>query len=543
MNANTKGTGVSAPRMYTQVLIIGSGLAGCATALSLADAGHDVVLLGSAETLGGGNSELAQGGIIYEAPNTAGHAPNPDARALERDILVAGHRHNYTAAVRHLCRHGPRIVDRLLLERARVPFDTGKDGAWDLTREGGHSVPRILHVADYTGRAIMEHLTAVVRAHPRITCLCNKRAVDILTSRHQGGKSQYRYHVKNRCMGAYVLDSDTLEISTILADWTVLATGGVGQVFLHSTNSPCCVGSGVSIAYRAGVALANLEFMQFHPTALYSEFSHRRPLITEAMRGEGARLLNGRGEAFMPRYDRRADLAPRDIVAQSMMEEMLHNGEHYLYLDASRVEQDLPTRFPTVFQQCREVGIDIRKEPIPVVPAAHYFCGGILTDTHGRTDLDGLYAIGECACTGLHGANRLASTSLLEAVTWGWFAAQDIHRRCATSAGLPARLRQAIPDWEPLGDDTNDDPALIKQDWTSIRSTMWNYVGISRSTARLRRAFEDLRILTRRIHDFYRRTRLSPRLVDLYHGVQVAYIITQAAMRNHSSLGCHFRKD
>lgn len=522
-------------RLYAQALIIGSGIAGCAAALTLADAGCDVALLSAAAGLGGGNSELAQGGIIYKAPQ------DNDARALARDILTAGRRYNYSKAVRHLCRVGPEVVERMLMERLRIPFDRAPDGGWALTREGGHGVPRILHCADYSGKAIMDGLTAAALAHPRIRTLTGRSGIDLLTSRHHGRTAQYRYHVENRCAGAYVFNAETGAPETILADWTVLATGGVGQIFLHSTNAPSCVGAGISMAHRAGATLCNMEFMQFHPTALYDKFSHRRPLITEAMRGEGARLLNARGEAFMLRYDPRGDLAPRDVVAQAMMEEMLSAGESCLYLDASRMERDLPARFPTVFKTCADMGLDIRKEPAPVVPAAHYFCGGVLTDLRGRTDMPGLYAIGECACTGVHGANRLASASLLEALTWGWSAGRDIARRCATEPPLPSRLRAVIPDWEPQGDEKNDDPALVTQDWAAIRHTMWNYVGISRSTARLRRAFEDLRDLSRHIHDFYKRTRVSARLMDLFHGVHTAYVITQAALRNKRSLGCHHR--
>ena len=528
-------------RRHVPVLIIGSGVAGCTAALTLADAGHDVLLINAGEDLADGNSELAQGGIIYRAaPSTA--SPD-DARALEKDILVAGHDYNYRKAVRYLCRQGPRCVERMLMERAGVEFDRNPDGSFNLTREGGHAAPRILHRADYSGKAIMDGLTAQVRKHPRITRLHRRAAIDLLTSHHQARTSQYRYEVGNRCLGAYVLNEESGEPETILADWTVLATGGVGQVFLHSTNTPGCVGTSVSMAFRAGVALANLEFMQFHPTALYEERTNRRSLITEAMRGEGARLLDQKGHAFMRNYDPRGDLAPRDVVAQAMMEEMLHSGAPCLFLDVSCVKQDLPTRFPTVFETCRQAGIDIRKEPIPVVPAAHYFCGGVLTDINGRTSMRGLYAVGECACTGLHGANRLASTSLLEALVWGMSCGKDLARRCTSERGLPTALARAIPDWQHEGNERNDDPALVAQDWTNIRNTMWNYVGISRTEARLRRAFEDMRDQVRHIHDFYKRTHISRRLVDLFHGSQTAYAITQAAMRNRTSLGCHHRVD
>ncbi|MEG2172401.1 MAG: L-aspartate oxidase [Desulfovibrionaceae bacterium] len=524
-------------RLYTPVLIIGSGIAGCTTALTLADSGHEVTLLNASPSLQGGNSELAQGGIIYQTES------GDDAKALEHDIMVAGHAYNYRKAVYQLCHMGPETVRSMLIERCHIDFDRKSDQHYHLTREGGHSAPRILHRADFTGRSIMEGLTDAVQKHPLITVLTRKSAIDLLTTRHHARKSDYRYHVENRCVGAYIFDEDSNQPMTILADWTVLATGGAGQVFLHSTNAAACVGSGISMAHRAGVTLSNLEFMQFHPTALYEEMSNRRPLITEAMRGEGARLLDAYNEPLMQRYDKRGDLAPRDVVAQSMLHEMLSTGAPCLYLDASHIQENLQTRFPTVFASCAHIGIDIRTEPIPVVPAAHYFCGGILADARGRTTLDGLYSVGECSCTGLHGANRLASTSLLEGLVWGACAGTDIAKRSSAKHVLSQRLRNAIPDWEPVGDEQNDDPALVAQDWASIRNTMWNYVGISRSTARLRRAFEDLRNLSRHIHDFYKRTRLSRRLVDLFHGSHTAYVITQAALRNKTSLGCHHRVD
>lgn len=528
---------MSAPRLYTSILIIGSGIAGCSTALTLADAGHEVTLLNASSSLQGGNSELAQGGIIYKS------AHGDDTKILEHDIMVAGHHFNYRKAVRQLCQQGPISVQDILINRCKVNFDCNNDGNYHLTREGGHSAPRILHSADFTGRSIMDGLITAVEQHPYIKVLTRKSAVDLLTTRHHARHSHYHYQVDNRCIGAYVFDEDSNQPMTILADWTVLATGGAGQVYLHTTNSTSSVGSAIAMAHRAGVTLSNLEFMQFHPTALYEEMSSRRPLITEAMRGEGACLLDAHNKPLMQRYDPRGDLAPRDVVAQSMLHEMLSTGASCLYLDVSRIRENLEVRFPTVFASCAKIGIDIRTDPIPVVPAAHYFCGGILTDAWGRTTMEGLYSVGECACTGLHGANRLASTSLLEGLVWGCSAGSDIARRTSNKHSLSQRLRNAIPDWEAVGDEHNDDPALVAQDWLSIRSTMWNYVGISRSTVRLRRAFEDLRDLSRHIHDFYKHTRLSRRLVDLFHGSYTAYVITQAALRNKNSLGCHHRVD
>lgn len=525
-------------RRQTEVLIIGSGLAGCSAALTLADAGRHVTLVNAGENLEDGNSRLAQGGIIYQAQNG-----REDAGALEKDILVAGHDYNCQKAVRFLCEQGPPCIEEMLFQRAPVDFDKDPSGNYSLTREGGHSANRIIHKADYTGAAIMQAMATAVNGHPHIHILHNRSAIDLLTTHHHAKNSQIRYEVRNRCLGAYILDNETGEIETTLADATILATGGVGQVFLHSTNSPACVGAGISMAFRAGVSLSNLEFMQFHPTALYVKHGSRTPLITEALRGEGGRLLDGNGRHFMDDYDSRGDLAPRDIVAQAMLAEMQRTGSPCLFLDLEAVEQDLTVRFPTVFEECQKIGLDIRKEPIPVVPAAHYFCGGILTDLAGQTSMDGLAAIGECACTGVHGANRLASTSLLEALVWGINCGKNICEKLTSHKSILPAIAASIPDWSDSGDDDRDDPALVAQDWSNIRHTMWNYVGISRSTARLKRAFEDMRVLVRNIHDFYKHTHISRRLVDLFHGSQTAYVITQAAMRNHNSLGCHHRVD
>ena len=452
--------------------------------------------------------------------------PN-DAKDLEKDILIAGHHHNYVKAVRHLCQHGPEAVERILMERAPIPFDR-LDGKLDFTREGGHGKHRIVHCADHTGKTIMEGLLQAVRMSPNIRILTGRTAVDLITTDHHARYKEYRYQLDNQCLGAYVYNEDTREVETLLADFTVLATGGVGQVYLHTTNTAACTGSGIAMAQRAGVRLDNLEYVQFHPTALYTRQSHSF-LITEAMRGEGARLTNAKGEFFMKRYDERADLAPRDIVARAIMDEMLHSGEPCMYLDVSGVKHDIPTRFPTIYQHCMELGIDINKKPIPVVPVAHFFCGGILVDASARTTLTRLYSVGECSCTGLHGANRLASTSLLEALLWGYSAGQDIAQRITKRGYISKRLADAIPDWESTGDERNDDPALIAQDWATIRNTMWNYVGISRTASRLHRAFDDLRALSRHLHDFYKNTAISKPIVDLFHGCQAAYSITQSA--------------
>ncbi|MDR2489564.1 MAG: L-aspartate oxidase [Desulfovibrio sp.] len=526
-------------RSHCPVLVVGAGLAGCTTALCLAEKGIPVTLLAASDSPENANSWLAQGGIIYRAPEDS------DAARLEEDIITAGHGLNLPEAVSFLVNEGPRAVDELLTAHLRVPFDRREAGDpeglfWDLTREGGHSASRIIHCADHTGRTIMEHLHGIVSRHPAVTYLQGYTAIDLLTSHHHCHGLVYRYQLENECCGVYVFNEASRSVETMLADITVLATGGAGQVYLHSSNVSTATGAALSMASRAFVRLMNMEFMQFHPTTLF-HIEPRRVLITEALRGEGAHLINAKGSRFMEKRDQRGELAPRDVASRIILDELLETGEPCVFLDARPVKHDLEARFPTVLQSCLERGIDIRTQPIPVVPAAHYFCGGILVDREGRTSLPRLYAVGECACTGLHGANRLASASLLEALVWGKSAAEDIAARVHAGLGPFTRLHADIEDWHDQGDEHNDDPALISQDWATIRNTMWNYVGLSRTTPRLLRAFEDLRDLSRHLHNFYKSTPISRPIIDLFHGCQTAYLITQAALRNKKGIGCHRR--
>ncbi len=520
-------------RQRTTALVIGGGIAGCTAAIGLADAGLDVTLLVSTDDMDGGNSALAQGGIIHRAGAK-------DSALLEQDLLVAGSFHNYVSAVKRLCKEGPNAIEEVLLERAPVPFDRDANGHLAYTREGGHSTARIVHCKDHTGKSIMQALLQAVRTTPNITVLTNRTAVELITSAKHPRNMSYRYRVDNQCLGAYVFDNGTQSMQTMLADWTVLATGGVGQVYAHTSNRPEANGSGLAMAQRAGARLENMAYVQFHPTAL----CHGGPrcfLITEALRGEGARLVDHTGRAFMQDYDSRKDLAPRDIVSRSISTEMQKQHLDSVYLDLSDVPHNLAQRFPTIYKYCQELGIDIEKEPIPVVPVAHYLCGGILTTMQGRSSLKRLYAVGECACTGVHGANRLASASLLEGLLWGASAAKDIAARHSTRSSLGKNLMASIPDWE-VENGTLLDPADVEQGWKQIRSTMWQHVGIVRSKKGLQQAVADLDALDRRLYE--QASICADRQgIALAHGCRAALLIASAALNTPKSLGCHFRTD
>lgn len=518
-------------RQAVQVLVVGSGVAGACCALRLAGQGRQVALLSAGDFVGDGNTALAQGGIV-------GRGRKDTPSLLAKDILRAGCHHNHVKAVNHLAKNGPDAVREMLVERLGVPFARNGEGNPAMTREGAHSVPRVLFCGDYTGKAIMDRLAEAVRSEPNIRVLTRRTAVDLITSLHHTDNLSFRYCRTNQCLGAYVYNQDSNEVETLLADYTVLATGGAGRLFLHSTNAQCSLGAAMAMAHRAGARIMNAEYVQFHPTALFHR-SKRLFLITEAMRGEGAHLLDGRGDRFMGRYDARRELAPRDVVSRAIVDTLHRTGDDCVFLDCRPVEHNLSERFPTIYARCREIGIDIDREPIPVVPAAHYHCGGVFADISGRTSLDRLYAVGECSCTGVHGANRLASTSLLEGVLWGCGAGDAVGARLGRGRSANRRLLQSIPDWRHPGRGQNEDPALIAQDWMSIRSTMWNYAGINRTGQRLARASDDLRALLKDLTSFYRSTPLSKPLIDLYHGCLAASIIVVSARSNRGSLGCH----
>ncbi len=526
-------------RFRTPVLVIGTGIAGLSTALALARRGIRVHLVTKATEPNECNTAWAQGGIIY-----FGKKDSP--ASLERDILRAGAGLCNPEAARFLAERGPKVVKEILLDEVGVPFSRTTRGELDFTREGAHSVARIVHSADATGKAIEEAMLRRIRRERKITVWLGATAIDLITARHHSTDVGQRYALQDPCLGAYILDRSG-KVHTVLADFTVLATGGVGRLFLHTTNTRHAIGDGLAMAQRAGAAVLNLEYIQFHPTTLYHPDANAF-LISESLRGEGAVLVNRAGEAFMGRYDKRKDLAPRDIVTRAIVEEMTTRGDPCVFLDLAHNYRahnrlSIRDRFPTIAATCAKFGIDIATEPIPVVPAAHYFCGGVLVDLEGKTTIRHLYAVGETSCTGLHGANRLASTSLLEGLVWGASGAESIADRLEAGQTFPERVYRAIPDWKSPGSAQNEDPALIQQDWTTIRNTMWNYVGIVRTAERLGRAVADIRDLQKRLQRFYHETRISKGIVDLFHGVHASYLIAQAALKNPVSRGCHYRKN
>jgi L-aspartate oxidase len=520
----------------TDALIIGCGIAGAAAALRLAQDGQrQVTLITRTRDPHESNTQYAQGGIVAR-----GKGDSPDL--LVEDILRAGAGLSYAPAARLLAEEGPGLVRRVLIEASGVQFDQDDGGALSHTREGGHSVARVLHVGDATGRAIQQALIARLRELPNVSLLTGFTAVDLITSSHHS-QNPLAVYDPITCHGVYALDQKEGEVHRFLTPVTILATGGVGRIYRHTTNPPGARGDGLAMAYRAGARVINAEYIQFHPTTLAVPGADNF-LISEAVRGEGARLYTPDGRHFMDQYAPKwGDLAPRDIVARAIHHEMLEHGYPHVLLDLSGPTGWSPDRirerFPTIYTTCLDAGIDITVEPVPVVPAAHYFCGGVLVDDWGRTTIDGLYAIGEVSCTGVHGANRLASTSLLEGLVWGDRAGRDVASR--RRAG---RVDAAdIPPWQSAGDTALPDPVLVYRDGRTIQNIMWLYGGLARNTHRLARALKDLNHLWEVIDDFYRTTQLSDNLIGLRNMAQAAWIVTRAAWHNRGSLGTHYRED
>jgi L-aspartate oxidase len=522
----------------TEVLIIGSGIAGATAALRLAqNPQRKIQVITRDPDSHESNSRYAQGGII-------GRGLDDDAELLIKDILAAGAGASSPKMARILAEEGPGLIQEILVELAGIQFDSQPDGEPEYGREAAHSRRRILHVGDGTGAAIIDGLVAAMRRYPNITILSNMTAVDLITSPHHSRNPLSTYEPVV-CHGAFAFDRKERTIHRYIADATILATGGLGRIYRNTSNPPGSRGDGLAMAHRAGARIVNAEYVQFHPTTLAVPGAEGF-LISEAVRGEGGVLLTPEGRSFMADYSPEwKDLAPRDVVARAIHHQMETHGYSYVLLDiATRLDaKTIRERFPNIYAKCMQVGIDITSMPIPVVPAAHYFCGGVLVDEWGRSNIENLYAVGELSCTGLHGANRLASTSLLEGLVWGNRAALHIADRLEHQPPQVPPGRDDVPQWDESGLFADADSALIQGDMQTIQNIMWHYVGLARSAERLSRAIRELRHLWNEIETFYRTTKLSDGLIGLRNAVEVALIIAQAALHNRQSRGCHYRED
>ncbi len=510
-------------------IVLGSGIAGLSFALKAACHGKVAIIT---KRLGGdSNTSQAQGGVACVTSEE-------DSFDLHvQDTLTAGAGLCNEAMVRIIVTEAPARIKEI--RDMGVHFDehevAGGESELDLGREGGHSRRRILHARDATGREIEEVLLRTAKATHNIDMLENHTAVDLITTGKLGLASE------DRCVGAYVLDEATGEVETFRTDRLILATGGCGKVYLYTTNPNVATGDGVAMAWRAGATIANMEFVQFHPTCLYHP-QRRAYLISEAVRGEGGKLVDAKGREFMPKYHKLGALAPRDIVARAIDAEMKKTGTPCMYLDISHKPADfIRDRFPNIYENCYKLGIDITKQPIPVVPAAHYQCGGVLTDENGATSLRGLYAVGEVACTGLHGANRLASNSLLEAMVLAHRAISHVLVDIPVNGHAPDSI--SIPGWVSGDAQDVDEMVVIYHNWDEIRRLMWDYVGIVRTDKRLKRAAARLRNLLREIQDFYWGFKLNTDLLELRNLATVAALIVDCALQRKESRGLHYTLD
>ncbi len=509
----------------TDCLVVGAGLAGCSYAHYASRLGLSVVVICSDDLSSGANSQYAQGGIVFD---TSYHPEQ-----LKKDIIEASDFTSNEPAVDALVEHGQNAVQSLLLDELDVPFDRDRGGELKYTREGGHSSKRIIFSKDVTGRAILSNLHEYVLSLPNVTVLTGMVAVDLLTLSHNSVDPADKYKPLT-CIGAYALDTKTGSIKAIIAKKTILATGGLGQIFQNTTNQPGVVGHGIAMAHRVGARVIDLEYIQFHPTVFLKK-NCPLFLVSEAVRGEGGTLVNAAGDSFMDTQHPRKSLAPRDIVARAIHRQLISNGDNCVYIDiTSRSPDFIKDRFPSIYERCLNYGVDITREPIPVAPAAHYSCGGVYSDLNGRTSVANLNAIGETACTGLHGANRLASTSLLECLVSAKLTAEsDVDDIKAGLFHLPNVHEWHSPDETP-------DEVLIRQDMKLIKSTMWNYVGLIRSSKRLHRARRILMELDEEISEFYSGNRLTSSLLNLRNAVKTALLVVHAASLNPASKGCHY---
>ena len=507
------------------VLVIGSGAAGLSVALRLAD--HASVAVLSKIELAEGSTRWAQGGIAAVLDSS------DSIESHVQDTLTAGAGLCNAEVVRHVAERGPACIQWLIdlgVLFSKSPAENGEE-AYHLTREGGHSHRRIVHAADATGMAVETTLEDKARAHQNITIFEWHLAVDLIKEDKVGGR-------RDRCVGAYVFDERDGRVKALRAKTVVIATGGASKVYLYTSNPDVSTGDGIAMAWRAGCRVANMEFNQFHPTCLFHPEA-RSFLISEAVRGEGGHLLRPDGTRFMPEFDARAELAPRDIVARAIDHEMKRLGADCVYLDISHKSPDfIKTHFPTIYARCLEFGIDMTTQPIPVVPAAHYTCGGIMVDKWGRTDIQGLYAVGEATFTGLHGANRMASNSLLECLVYAESASQHIGELLPTLDPPPH-----LPDWDESQVTDLDEDVVVAHNWDEIRRFMWDYVGIVRTNKRLERAKRRIDMLHQEIDDYYGNFRVSADLLELRNLAVVAELIVRSAIARKESRGLHYTAD
>jgi L-aspartate oxidase len=507
------------------VVVIGAGLAGLTVALELAQ-DREVIIMAK-RGLGESATAWAQGGIVGVLDE------NDSIDAHVKDTIEAGAGLVVESTARYIAERSQDAITWLMDQGVPFSTDPGGPKGLHLTREGGHSHRRIAHAADATGKAIHDVLLDQAKKHPNIQLLERWMAVDLITNRHLKGKESQG---ANRCYGVYALDIVKGSIEAVPAASVVLATGGVGKVYRYTSNPETATGDGIAMAWRAGCRIGNMEFVQFHPTCLYHP-QDRTFLITEALRGEGAQLKLPDGTRFMPSHDQRAELAPRDIVARAIDFEMKKHGLDYVHLDATHLGKEfLQEHFPTIYARCAALGIDISRQPIPVVPAAHYTCGGVVTDLNGQTDLPGLYAVGEATYTGLHGANRLASNSLLECVVIGKAAAADIRKH-------PVFSSPQVPAWDESRVEDADESVVISHNWDELRLLMWNYVGIVRTNRRLERALHRIELLQHEVQEYYANFRVTRDLLELRNLLNCAELIVRSALTRKESRGLHYSRD